>query len=633
LAEKFQFPSAESLQMKFSLVKYYFVVCIKKWKLREMETVLRDHAWWIHRHEAFRDWFALPFLMRSHTQGASSGNLGSSGNIVPLIGSSSTSLPSSSGGASPSMQNEFDFQDVSGNIDSSKNASYLNKIPPSLKVYFDAQWIELLSISLHNFLQTSISKSKQKPHLMRMEKEYERKVLRLEKSLVSLQRDNHILERKMNAMYDWIRTRAGNVQQSVPTSLSTSASYFETSIPSDCIPPVTCHQPQEILIDHRGTIDSLKFSYGGLYLATASSERGILKIYSSSSNHKSQTYDLYSSSNGEGSAGSPVSSGSGGSASNAGPDSSSAGCTLEWNRTLEHILFAGLTNRKIKVFDINKKRKISTLFIDAGFPRVLNISSNPVQQNCIAVSSVPQIHSTTATTVSSMFSSRNIPSPSVSSSPSQGLLSMLDSHTGQLLRKFPKSTPILHASYNHNGKLLAVASVDGTVRILDPNSPSDPIIMKWEAHSSQVTRVFFSCDETTLWSCGSDGKVKQWNMHRSGDCIREEQVYTEGNPISITISPGEVQGNSFLSSTGVLYEEQNQWIKEASTEATPGDDVPLSTSSPAPTHSFTSTHRFQIDNHRCVNFSCIDWNPAENLIASAYKNRTYVYSAPFVYRA
>lgn len=566
LAEKFQFPSNESLQMKFSLVKYYFVTCVRKGKVREIENVLKEHAWWMYRHDTFKEWFVLPFLLKS----------GSGTGVSNMSNMQNNNLSTGNGAmvSEVTFHESLHFDGIPSSNDASyqKQISYLNKIPLSLKVYFEQQWFEILTISLHNFLQTAISNSQQKPMLMTMERDYEKKISRLEKKQILLERENFILERKMKAMFDWIKKKSREQKSTLSRRVGSEDLDTINGMSQSIL-----HKPQEVLSDHTGPIDALKFSIGGLYLATASSEAAELKIYSSSSDHRSQSYSLSSL------IGNP----------NSFDSLTSSFIALEWSRVSEQLLFVGMNNRKVKVFNASKKKKVSTLVTDSLYPNILNICSNPAQQNCIAISSCQQVLTPKGKQVNK-------------SKPLSHLITV-DFQMSQTIRQFKTESPLLYSSYNHNGKLLAVGSMDGTVQIIDPSSPKS-VIMEWSSNTSPLTCVYFSPDETTLWTCSKDGAIRQWDMHKEGVCLREWKVEPKENlPVSMVISPGEEQGNSFLTSTGSLFEDTN-------------DNFEI----------FTETHRFQVDSNP-MQFSCIDWNIAEGLITASYKNNTYVYNSPFVY--
>jgi len=85
--------------------------------------------------------------------------------------------------------------------------------------------------------------------------------------------------------------------------------------------------------------------------------------------------------------------------------------------------------------------------------------------------------------------------------------------------------------------MLVTGGADGFVRVFDVDTQKVRVstkfggvhstqfhvsqaIMGWPAHEGQVSHVHFSTDETTLISCGLDGIVKEWSVHRIGKVLR-----------------------------------------------------------------------------------------------------------------
>lgn len=65
---------------------------------------------------------------------------------------------------------------------------------------------------------------------------------------------------------------------------------------------------------------------------------------------------------------------------------------------------------------------------------------------------------------------------------------------------------ITSLSFNHNGKILAASATDGMIHMFDMSANLQ--ITGWPAHDSAVSSVLFGPDETSIFSLGSDGKVK-----------------------------------------------------------------------------------------------------------------------------
>jgi WD40 repeat protein len=62
----------------------------------------------------------------------------------------------------------------------------------------------------------------------------------------------------------------------------------------------------------------------------------------------------------------------------------------------------------------------------------------------------------------------------------------------------------------------------GNIRIFDVNSKK--LIMKWEAHKGIINDIWYSNDETTIFSVGEDAKIKQWSAHLKGKLIHSYYI-------------------------------------------------------------------------------------------------------------
>jgi WD40 repeat protein len=66
---------------------------------------------------------------------------------------------------------------------------------------------------------------------------------------------------------------------------------------------------------------------------------------------------------------------------------------------------------------------------------------------------------------------------------------------------------VLHITFSPDGKRLASASGDGTVRLWDPDGHEVAIL---RGHTDKVWHVAFSPDGQRLASAGNDGTVRLW---------------------------------------------------------------------------------------------------------------------------
>lgn len=88
------------------------------------------------------------------------------------------------------------------------------------------------------------------------------------------------------------------------------------------------------------------------------------------------------------------------------------------------------------------------------------------------------------------------------------LASPLSGHTGA----------VYLTSFSPNGKLLATASYDRTVRLWDVSDPNEPELLgkPLTGHTSWVSTAVFSPDGTTLASASEDGTIRLWDVRDPG---------------------------------------------------------------------------------------------------------------------
>ena len=277
--------------------------------------------------------------------------------------------------------------------------------------------------------------------------------------------------------------------------------------------------PMKIFTGHKDYVTSVKFSQDGRFLASSSKDNTV-RVWSLSGSKESsnsgtpsfsslQTYecgtkamclDWWSSSSGK--------------------KSSTSSSSM---------IVCGLNNRKVKLLDLDKRKCVGEFCTEIFFPKVNAIaccgSSIRNSDYCVvSCSSYQKTDSGSNTPVTMPASNTNTNSPSSSVT---GMLLGYNLSQLKLDNKFlvqPKSAPILDIKFNHNGTMIVTSSADGFVRIFDTASKQQQPIWSWKAHEGEVTNVHFSENETSVLTCGSDGKLIEWSLHNTGKILNQIQL-------------------------------------------------------------------------------------------------------------
>jgi WD40 repeat protein/DNA-binding winged helix-turn-helix (wHTH) protein len=91
-----------------------------------------------------------------------------------------------------------------------------------------------------------------------------------------------------------------------------------------------------------------------------------------------------------------------------------------------------------------------------------------------------------------------------------GSVDVWDSTTGRHVATLAGSTGVVDLAFSSDGSRLATASHDGSVRIWDPSSGEQLLVLR--GHDATVTSVAFSPDGSRLASVGVDGTVRIWAL-------------------------------------------------------------------------------------------------------------------------
>lgn len=78
-------------------------------------------------------------------------------------------------------------------------------------------------------------------------------------------------------------------------------------------------------------------------------------------------------------------------------------------------------------------------------------------------------------------------------------------------------SPVSAASPEGIGKLLVVGDTDGQIRVWQVSDGKE--ILSFQAHTSWIMSIAFSCDEVTFASAGKDQTIRLWDI-RTGECLK-----------------------------------------------------------------------------------------------------------------
>ena len=91
-----------------------------------------------------------------------------------------------------------------------------------------------------------------------------------------------------------------------------------------------------------------------------------------------------------------------------------------------------------------------------------------------------------------------------------GSVDVWDSATGRHVATLAGSKGVIRLAFSADGSRLATTGHDGTVRLWDPSSGDQLLVL--HGHDGMVTSVAFSPDGERLASVGEDGKVRVWAL-------------------------------------------------------------------------------------------------------------------------
>lgn len=238
---------------------------------------------------------------------------------------------------------------------------------------------------------------------------------------------------------------------------------------------------QEEFNEHHSAITHCKFNASGTLIASSDSD-GVVKIWSPSPTPRTLATVISKSSN----------------------------LALEWAHKRERLLLLGNRAGLIRLYDTREKKTLCEVGIDG------NGSSKDHRVMCLACSP-------TGNYFASGSASRARASPTSDKLCAfVGKLLLWDLKIMKLDKQLSLGSfdpEVNCCTFNHNGQLLVAGTADGQIHLYDMQQYE--CIMRWQAHSGETYSVQFSADETSCFSMGSDGKLKQWSINKTGQKMNE----------------------------------------------------------------------------------------------------------------
>ncbi|GBG77002.1 hypothetical protein CBR_g23333 [Chara braunii] len=176
--------------------------------------------------------------------------------------------------------------------------------------------------------------------------------------------------------------------------------------------------------------------------------------------------------------------------------------SLEWDSKSDRLLLMGTAEGGIKAWNVDAKRVVCDLSVDASFPRVVDIKGSPTDAAFSCATS-------SARNAPSSYGSAMSGSQVDSVDHPKGTVAIWNMRVWKILNTLvlgEEPSLVLSLCYNHNGKILATAATDGLIRLFDMSSCS--LITSWTAHRScAASCVRFGYNHTSVFTLGSDGNV------------------------------------------------------------------------------------------------------------------------------
>ncbi|KAL5539100.1 hypothetical protein UlMin_044185 [Ulmus minor] len=235
---------------------------------------------------------------------------------------------------------------------------------------------------------------------------------------------------------------------------------------------------QETLMGHTSPISCCRFSASGINIASASVD-GTVRIWTyDSSTSASRNATIY--------CGAEI-------------------LSLDWECKSERLLLIGTADGGIEAWNVDAKRVVCDLNTTESFPRfILKYLLRVCSTFCVV-----SIHLPLLFFLLQCFGHKVQPCRTNF---------CFCSSIKETVLPLGKDPPAITSScFNHNGKVLAAAAIDGMIHMFDMSAGLQ--ITGWPAHDSAISSILFGPDETSIFSLGLDGKIFEWSLQNQGQVL------------------------------------------------------------------------------------------------------------------
>jgi len=377
---------------------------------------------------------------------------------------------------------------------------------PRFARYFDEEWMQLFSVSLHNFLG-EVFRTQKLPKLLAFPI-YMKKMQSFEAELKAKDRELERLRKELEQTRNLLENRK-LAQKLVTESQGRARSDFSSSDQSS-EDKEEGNDDATAIVEHASRVNMCRFAQEGAVLASASDDC-TARIWDTTNAELRRVQTVYS---------------------------PSQVLSLDWHGESLDLLAIGNASGTVMIWNAKKRARISEALVSSEnhLPFVTEVRFCSRRQIFATVCCGQTIsktdedeHRTTGSAASRKANLGSLFSPFGASKAQPGsrgavlprsVVRLWNSSTIQLQGSFDvESYNINSVCFNHNGSLLICGGSDGCVRVFDVSQSS--CIMKFSALGPEredlplpITRVCLNADETGVITLLADGTIGQWSLHK-----------------------------------------------------------------------------------------------------------------------